>query len=141
MPNPENLIPHHFKPGNRANPKGRPKKFVTLLGEQGYKRHEINQTIQALLSLNMRELEEVIQSKDATVLELTVANALKKGVTKGSVFTTEILISRVFGQPKQEVETTIIAEQPLFPDDPSIPRPFLSESEAEIVVIDTQISK
>lgn len=141
MPNPENIIPHQYKKGSRGNPKGRPRKFTTLLKDQGYARWEINHTIQAMLALNLDELEEVIQSKDATVLELTIANALKKGIGKGSIFTTEMLISRVFGQPKQEVETTIIAEQPLFPDDPSIPAPYLSESEAEIIVIDTQIPK
>jgi len=139
MPNPENIVPYQFKKGSRGNPKGRPRKFTTLLKDQGYARWEINHTIQAMLALNLDELEEVIQAKDATVLELTIANALKKGVKNGSIFTAEMLISRVFGQPKQEVETTIIAEQPLFPDDPSIPGPYLSDPGIETIAIEGKI--
>lgn len=141
MPNPENIVPYQFKKGSRGNPKGRPRKFTTLLKDQGYARWEINHTIQAMLALNLDELEEVIQAKDATVLELTIANALKKGVKSGSIFTAEMLISRVFGQPKQEVETTIIAEQPLFPDDPSIPGPYLSDPGIETIAIEGKIQE
>jgi hypothetical protein len=141
MPNPENLIPHRFKKGNKAGSKGRPRKFTTLLKDQGYARWEINHTIQAMLALNLEELEGILNSPDATILELTIASALKKGIGKGSIFATEMLISRVFGQPKQEVETTIIAEQPLFPDDPTIPGPYISEPGSEMIFIEGKISE
>ena len=42
MANEQNLKP--FKKGEVANPNGRPKKYVTLLKESGYKLSEINDT-------------------------------------------------------------------------------------------------
>ncbi len=54
MANEQNLTP--FKKGEVANPNGRPKKYVTLLKEQGYKLAEINDTIQAMLSMDLDEL-------------------------------------------------------------------------------------
>jgi len=45
MANEQNLKP--FKKGEVANPNGRPRKYVSLLKEQGYKLAEINDTIQA----------------------------------------------------------------------------------------------
>jgi pyruvate dehydrogenase complex dehydrogenase (E1) component len=107
----ENLEP--FKKGQSGNPNGRPKKFVTTLKEQGYKRSEINDTIQAMLSMNLEELKEVFEDKNATILEKTIANAMKKSLEKGSLYSIETLISRVYGQPKQEIEQTII-EKPIF---------------------------
>jgi len=55
MANEQNLTP--FKKGEVANPNGRPKKYVTLLKEQGYKLAEINDTIQAMLSMDLRPLQ------------------------------------------------------------------------------------
>lgn len=102
-----------FKKGQSGNPNGRPKKFVTLLKEQGYKRSEINDTIQAMLAMSITELKEVYDNSNATILEKTVAKALSKSLEKGTLYSIETLLSRVYGQPKQEVEQTII-ERPIF---------------------------
>lgn len=86
---------------------------MTLLKEQGYKRSEINDTIQAMLSMDMVELKAVYDDPRATILEKTVANALRKSLEKGTLYSIETLLTRVFGQPKQEVTQTII-ERPIF---------------------------
>ena len=110
-PDISNLEP--FKKGQSGNPNGRPRKFVTLLKEQGYKRSEINDTLQAMLAMDMTELKAVYDDPRATILEKTVANALRKSLEKGTLYSLETLLSRVYGQPKQEVEQTVI-ERPIF---------------------------
>jgi hypothetical protein len=111
----ENPIPNNkpFKKGQSGNPNGRPRKYVSLLKEQGYKRSEINDTIQAMMAMDMVELKEVYDNPKATILEKTIANAMRKSLEKGTLYSLETLLSRVFGQPKQEVEQTII-EKPIF---------------------------
>jgi hypothetical protein len=93
--------------GQTLNPNGRPRKYVSLLVDQGYKRSEINDTIQAMLSMNMEELKEVFDNKNATILEKTIANAMRKSLEKGTLYSIETLLSRVFGQPKQETQTEL----------------------------------
>ena len=110
MANEQNLKP--FKKGEVANPNGRPKKYVTLLKEQGYKLAEINDTIQAMLSMSLEDLKEVWQNPDATILEKTIANAMRKSLEKGSLYSIETLLSRVYGKPKEtaDVNQTVNGE-------------------------------
>ena len=102
MANEHNLIP--AQKGEVRNPNGRPKKYVTLLKEQGYKLAEINDTIQAMLSMDLEQLKEVWQNPDATILEKTIANAMRKSLEKGSLYSIETLLSRVYGKPKETAD-------------------------------------
>jgi hypothetical protein len=110
MANDHNLIP--AQKGEVRNPNGRPKKYVTLLKEQGYKLAEINDTIQAMLSMDLDELKEVWQNPKATILEKTIANAMRKSLEKGSLYSIETLLSRVYGKPKEtaDVNQTVQGE-------------------------------
>ena len=111
MPTP----PEHtqFQKGTSGNPKGRPRKFVSLLAKQGYTRSEINDTLQAMMSMTIEELADVYKDPKATILEKTVANAMKKSLEKGTLYSLETLLSRVYGQPKQEVAASI-TPQPIW---------------------------
>ena len=56
--------------------------------------------------MNVKELKEFLNGIDDDV---EVANAIKKGIEKGSLYSMETLLSRVYGSPKQEVDQTIKA--------------------------------
>lgn len=107
MPNPENVLKHRMKKGETLNPNGRPRKWVSQLKDSGYKLSEINDTLQVLLQMSEEELQKVYKSKDATILEQTVAKALLNGKTKGSLFNMETLLTRVYGKPKETVDATV----------------------------------
>jgi hypothetical protein len=95
-----------FKPGESGNPNGRPRKYVSLLKEQGYKLSEINDTLMALLSMDLNELKEVFENPKATVLEKAVAGAIRKSIEKGSLYNIETIITRAMGKPKEQQDHT-----------------------------------
>lgn len=103
MANEQNLIP--VQKGEIRNPNGRPRKYVSLLKEQGYKLSEINDTIQAMMAMDMDELKKVWDNPKATILEKTIAAAMRKSLEKGSLYSLDTLLSRVYGKPKEQVET------------------------------------
>ncbi len=92
---------NQFKPGESGNPNGRPRKIVSLLKDQGYKLSEINDTLMALLSMDMNELKEAFENPKATVLEKAVAGAIRKSIEKGSLYNIETIITRAMGKPKE----------------------------------------
>lgn len=107
-----NISDHGFKKGQSGNPKGRPRKFVCQLKEQGYKRSEINDTIQVMMSMTMEELKEKVwDNPNSTVMEKTIASAIKKGIERGDMTTLETLLDRVFGKPKMTVDNTHAFEE------------------------------
>lgn len=90
--------------GETMNPKGRPRKYVSELREQGYKLAEVNDCIQVMMSMTVGELKSVWDNPQATVLEKTIASAIKKSIEKGSLYSIETLLTRVYGKPKEQVE-------------------------------------
>ncbi len=92
--------------GVSGNPNGRPRKYVSLLKEQGYKLAEVNDCIQAIMSMDMQELKSVWDNPKATVLEKTIAGALRKSLEKGSLYSIDTLLTRVYGKPKETAHIT-----------------------------------
>lgn len=87
--------------GETMNPNGRPRKYVSQLKEQGYKLSEVNDAIQALMSMDVEELKSVLENPKATILELTIAKAMIKSLQNGSLYSMETLLTRVYGKPKE----------------------------------------
>jgi len=102
MANEQNLTP--FKKGEVANPNGRPRKYVSLLKEQEYKLSEINDTIQVMMSMDTEELKTVWDNPKATILEKTIASAMRKSLEKGSLYSLDTLLTRVYGKPKEQID-------------------------------------
>jgi hypothetical protein len=90
----------------RINRNGRPKKYVSLLKDAGYKLSEINDTIQTMMAMDLDELADVFKNPKATVLERTIANAMRKSLEKGSLYSLETLLTRVYGKPKESAHVT-----------------------------------
>jgi hypothetical protein len=104
MPKTEQIEKYKWQKGVSGNPNGRPKKYITLLKEEGYKLHEINDTIQVMLTMSLEELKEVWENPKATILEKTIANAMRKSLEKGSLYSLETLLTRVYGKPKEQID-------------------------------------
>ena len=101
------IAQHGFQKGESGNPNGRPRKYVTTLAANGYKRSEINDTIQAMMAMTIEELKGVYENPGATILEKTIAGAMRKSLEKGTLYSLETLLSRVYGLPKQELAATV----------------------------------
>jgi len=93
-----------FEAGESGNPNGRPRKYVSLLKEQGYKLSEINDSIQALMSMDEEELKSVSTNDKATVVEKTIAKAILKSMSNGSLYSLDTLLTRVYGKPKEQMD-------------------------------------
>ena len=96
----------HTNP-ERINREGRPRKYVSLLKDSGYKLSEINDTIQSMMAMDLEELKQVWDNPKATILEKTIANAMKKSLEKGSLYSLETLLTRVYGKPKEQVDMNV----------------------------------
>jgi hypothetical protein len=93
-----------WEKGETGNPNGRPRKYVSLLKEHGYKLSEINDTIQNMMAMDLEELKGVFENPKATILEKTVANAMKRSLEKGSLYSIETLLTRVYGKPREQMD-------------------------------------
>lgn len=95
----KDIVKYQIQKGQVLNPKGRPRKFVPMLKDYGYKLSEINDTIQVMMAMTLDELKAVWDDPKATILEKTIANAMKKSLEKGSLYSMETLLNRVYGKP------------------------------------------
>jgi hypothetical protein len=92
--------------GETMNPNGRPRKYVSILKDAGYKLSEINDTIQNLMAMRVEELNEVYKNQDTTILEKTIAGAMIKSMKNGSLYSLDTLLTRVYGKPKETTSVT-----------------------------------
>jgi len=104
---------YQIQKGQVLNPNGRPKKYITLLKEQGYKLSEVNDTIQVMMAMDLEELKSVWENPKATILEKTIANAMRKSLEKGSLYSLETLMNRVYGKPKETLDNNIKTDEPI----------------------------
>lgn len=92
--------------GETMNPNGRPRKYVSVLKDAGYKLSEINDTIQNLMAMRVDELEDVFKNPATTILEKTIAGAMIKSMKNGSLYSLDTLLTRVYGKPKETATIT-----------------------------------
>ena len=93
-----------WKKGQSGNPKGQPRKLATQLKIIGYTKAEAAKTIEAMLAMNILELKEMFENPNATILEKTIAAALKRSLEKGSVYSIDTLLNRTHGKSTEMVQ-------------------------------------
>ena len=109
----ENILQYSWQKGQSGNPNGRPRNFVCQLKDMGYNKQDINQTIENMMAMTLSELADIFKDDNCTILERTIANAMRKSLENGSLYSLETLISRVHGVPNQTINQTI-TERPIF---------------------------
>lgn len=106
--------------GQSGNPKGKPRKLASQLGDLGYTPIQVRDTINGMLAMSLDELKKIFENSEATILEKTIANALKRSLEKGSLYSIDTLLSRAQGKPTENIDMKqIIIEQPIFNDVPT----------------------
>jgi len=93
-----------WKKGQSGNPKGQPRKLATQLKIIGYTKAEAAKTIEAMLAMNIVELKEMFENPNATILEKTIAAALKRSLEKGSLYSIDTLFNRTHGKSTEMVQ-------------------------------------
>ena len=93
--------------GEVLNPHGRPKKLVTQLKEIGYQKSQVEDTINAMLTMSRKELEKIDKSEEYTILERIIAGTLLKSHDKNSLFNVDLLLNRSQGKPKETIDQNI----------------------------------
>ena len=93
--------------GEVMNPHGRPKKLVTQLKEIGYQKSQVEDTINAMLTMSRKELEKIDKSEEYTILERIIAGTLLKSHDKNSLFNVDLLLNRSQGKPKETIDQNI----------------------------------
>ncbi len=101
MANEQNLKPFNKGFDIRRKGNGRPKKYISQLNSIGYTNTEIIETLRVLLSMTIFELHEVFTNPNATILELSIAKSLVKGIERGNIYTLNELLNRIIGKPKE----------------------------------------
>jgi len=108
MANEQNL--KKFTSEYQPEKNGRPRKWISELKKNGYKSSEVNDCILVMLSMTLEELADVYKNPKATILEKTVANALKRSLEKGSLYSLDTLLNRAVGKPKESIDHTTKGE-------------------------------
>jgi hypothetical protein len=57
-----------------------------------------------MMAMDLEELKGVFENPKATILEKTVANAMKRSLEKGSLYSIETLLTRVYGKPREQMD-------------------------------------
>ena len=60
-----------------------------------------------MMAMDLDELKQVWDNPKATILEKTIANAMKRSLEKGSLYSLETLLTRVYGKPKEQVDMNV----------------------------------
>lgn len=93
-----------FPPGNKANPKGRPKLPAEVKALRFLTAEALKEALQVLVFATMDELKAILSNPDQPVLNRAYARALINGESFGDLTIIEAVLSRVVGRPVQSFD-------------------------------------
>lgn len=97
------IVRHQFAKGYdpKRNSHGAPRKLFSTLSELGYSKRQVADTMLNILALTKSEVKGISEDEGCTLLERSIAKALLKDYSKGSLWNVEVLLSRAIGKPKE----------------------------------------
>ena len=60
--------------------------------------------------MDIQELKEVWDNPKTTILEKTIAGAMRKSIKNGSLYSLDTLLTRVYGKPKEQANIDITSD-------------------------------
>lgn len=103
----ENLV--YWKPGQSGNPKGRPKRTITVILDElkaaGYKKvskREVSEIFEYLLTLERREVVDAVNDESLPVMVRIIGRELLS--KKGGVSMVERMLDRAHGKSVEQVD-------------------------------------
>lgn len=110
------LTKYQFQKGQPSpHPEGRPKSLKTILNSQfAMTQTQCNDAILSLLGMTQAQIEQEMNNPNSPMFTRIISKAMIKSYNNGSLYALESLLNRSIGMPRQQTETKITAEQPIF---------------------------
>jgi len=86
--------------------KGRKKKILTILKEQGFSKDDVHTAFKELIWYNIGDLKEVFEDKEKPIILRIVANQLKLALQKGEMNRIKEIVEHTIGRPIQKTDIT-----------------------------------
>jgi hypothetical protein len=97
------------------NKQGRPKALKTILNNQfSMTPTQCNDVILSMLGMTKAQIETQTNNPDTPMFEKIIGKAMIKSYNNGSLYALESLLNRSIGLPKQQIDTTLTTEKPIF---------------------------
>lgn len=106
-------LPPKWKKGESGNPSGRPKDPPGLKRLKNLSREELVEVGNLVIKGNLDALRLVARDKDATALKTMIAAVCVKVIERGDMQSLDILLNRLIGKVKDEVEVSGANGEPL----------------------------
>jgi hypothetical protein len=110
------LTKYQFQKGQPSpHPEGRPKALKTILNlEFGISQTQCNELILSMLAMTKEQIEKESNNPESPMFTRIIGKAMIKSYNNGSLYALESLLNRSIGLPKQQIDTTLKAESPIF---------------------------
>jgi hypothetical protein len=99
-----------FKPGVSGNPKGRPPEPAELRAIKNLTKAQLLEVLGMVTTMTLGQLEELANSKEATVLQSMVCGLAIQVMKKGDAHAFDVLMNRALGKVSDKVKHSGIPE-------------------------------